>query len=81
MTQRPGSHKMRCLFRIAFVPRDPVDLLRRDPVTFEYLYVQVTLTNVRHYNPFCQLEIEMEHRNKIRNNLRHKVFFFNSIKH
>ncbi|GAA6079622.1 FERM and PDZ domain-containing protein 4 isoform X1, partial [Tachysurus ichikawai] len=31
---------MRCLFRIAFVPRDPVDLLRRDPVTFEYLYVQ-----------------------------------------
>ncbi|XP_058247591.1 FERM and PDZ domain-containing protein 4 isoform X2 [Hemibagrus wyckioides] len=40
VTQRPGSHKMRCLFRIAFVPRDPVDLLRRDPVTFEYLYVQ-----------------------------------------
>ncbi|XP_046695661.1 FERM and PDZ domain-containing protein 4 isoform X3 [Silurus meridionalis] len=40
VTQQPGSHKMRCLFRIAFVPRDPVDLLRRDPVTFEYLYVQ-----------------------------------------
>ncbi|KAF4087394.1 hypothetical protein AMELA_G00095140 [Ameiurus melas] len=40
VTQQPGSHKMRCLFRIAFVPRDPVDLLRHDPVTFEYLYVQ-----------------------------------------
>ncbi|XP_069495831.1 FERM and PDZ domain-containing protein 4 isoform X2 [Ambystoma mexicanum] len=40
VTQRPGSHKMRCLFRISFVPKDPVDLLRRDPVAFEYLYVQ-----------------------------------------
>lgn len=50
VTQQPGSHKMRCLFRIAFVPRDPVDLLRHDPVTFEYLYVQVTATNVSHDN-------------------------------
>ncbi|XP_022521350.2 FERM and PDZ domain-containing protein 4 isoform X2 [Astyanax mexicanus] len=40
VTQRPGSHKMKCFFRIAFVPKDPVDLLRRDPVAFEYLYVQ-----------------------------------------
>lgn len=51
VTQQPGSHKMRCLFRIAFVPRDPVDLLRRDPVSFEYLYVQVTAINMSHYNP------------------------------
>lgn len=42
MTQRPSSHKMRCLFRISFVPKDPIDLLRRDPVAFEYLYVQVS---------------------------------------
>jgi fluoride ion exporter CrcB/FEX len=41
VTQRPSSHKMRCLFRISFVPKDPIDLLRRDPVAFEYLYVQV----------------------------------------
>ncbi|KAJ1117504.1 hypothetical protein NDU88_005703 [Pleurodeles waltl] len=40
VTQRPGAHKMRCLFRISFVPKDPVELLRRDPVAFEYLYVQ-----------------------------------------
>ncbi|XP_064413576.1 FERM and PDZ domain-containing protein 4 isoform X2 [Latimeria chalumnae] len=40
VTQRPGSHKMRCLFRISFVPKDPIDLLRRDAVAFEYLYVQ-----------------------------------------
>ncbi|XP_038613268.1 FERM and PDZ domain-containing protein 4 isoform X2 [Tachyglossus aculeatus] len=40
VTQKPSSHKMRCLFRISFVPKDPIDLLRRDPVAFEYLYVQ-----------------------------------------
>lgn len=41
VTQRPGSDKMKCFFRISFVPKDPVDLLRRDAVAFEYLYVQV----------------------------------------
>ncbi|XP_074515263.1 FERM and PDZ domain-containing protein 4-like isoform X5 [Sebastes fasciatus] len=40
VTQRPGSNKMKCFFRITFVPKDPVDLLRRDAVAFEYLYVQ-----------------------------------------
>ncbi|XP_026157036.1 FERM and PDZ domain-containing protein 4-like isoform X1 [Mastacembelus armatus] len=40
VTQRPGSDKMKCFFRIGFVPRDPVELLRRDAVAFEYLYVQ-----------------------------------------
>lgn len=32
---------MRCVFRASFVPKDPVDLLRRDPNAFEYLYLQV----------------------------------------
>ncbi|XP_062038956.1 FERM and PDZ domain-containing protein 4 isoform X2 [Lepus europaeus] len=40
VTQRPSSRAMRCLFRVSFVPKDPLDLLRRDPVAFEYLYVQ-----------------------------------------
>ncbi|XP_069388945.1 FERM and PDZ domain-containing protein 4 isoform X3 [Paralichthys olivaceus] len=40
VTQRPGSHKMKCFFRITFVPKDPLELLRRDAVAFEYLYVQ-----------------------------------------
>ncbi|XP_028319517.1 FERM and PDZ domain-containing protein 4-like isoform X3 [Gouania willdenowi] len=40
VTQRPGSDKMKCFFRLSFVPRDPVELLRRDAVAFEYLYVQ-----------------------------------------
>lgn len=42
VTQRPGCDKMKCFFRISFVPRDPVELLRRDAVAFEYLYVQVS---------------------------------------
>lgn len=42
VTQRPGSDKMKCFFRLSFVPRDPVELLRRDAVAFEYLYVQVS---------------------------------------
>uniref|UniRef100_A0A3Q3WJX0 Uncharacterized protein n=1 Tax=Mola mola TaxID=94237 RepID=A0A3Q3WJX0_MOLML len=40
VTQRPGSDKMKCFFRVTFIPRDPVELLRRDAVAFEYLYVQ-----------------------------------------
>ncbi|XP_068446536.1 FERM and PDZ domain-containing protein 4-like isoform X3 [Clinocottus analis] len=40
VTQRPGCDKMKCFFRLSFVPRDPVELLRRDGVAFEYLYVQ-----------------------------------------
>uniref|UniRef100_T1IM82 FERM domain-containing protein n=1 Tax=Strigamia maritima TaxID=126957 RepID=T1IM82_STRMM len=37
---RPGAQHLRCLFRITFVPKDAYDLLRTDPVSFEYLYVQ-----------------------------------------
>uniref|UniRef100_A0AAV2LCS4 FERM and PDZ domain containing 4 n=1 Tax=Knipowitschia caucasica TaxID=637954 RepID=A0AAV2LCS4_KNICA len=40
VTQRSGCDKMKCFFRISFMPRDPVELLRRDAVAFEYLYVQ-----------------------------------------
>lgn len=36
---------MKCFFRITFVPKDPVDLLRRDAVAFEYLYVQVSIAD------------------------------------
>ena len=40
--EREESHDYRCLFRVCFVPRDPLDLLKEDPVAFEYLYLQVT---------------------------------------
>uniref|UniRef100_A0A8D2DBN7 FERM and PDZ domain containing 1 n=1 Tax=Sciurus vulgaris TaxID=55149 RepID=A0A8D2DBN7_SCIVU len=38
--KREESHDSRCLFRVCFVPKDPLDLLKEDPVAFEYLYLQ-----------------------------------------
>ncbi|RXM33084.1 FERM and PDZ domain-containing protein 3 [Acipenser ruthenus] len=40
VVQRTYFQAMKCLFRICFFPKDPADLLRRDPAAFEYLYIQ-----------------------------------------
>ncbi|KAM9642595.1 FERM and PDZ domain-containing protein 1 [Trichechus inunguis] len=40
VVEREESHDYRCLFRMCFVPKDPLDLLKEDPVAFEYLYLQ-----------------------------------------
>ncbi|XP_069737151.1 FERM and PDZ domain-containing protein 1 [Phaenicophaeus curvirostris] len=40
VVQKRDSHDYRCLFRVCFVPKDPLDLLQDDPVAFEYLYLQ-----------------------------------------
>ncbi|XP_065223815.1 FERM and PDZ domain-containing protein 4 isoform X5 [Planococcus citri] len=40
IASRPGIHNMRCLFRVAFVPRDACDLAQQDLTAFEYLYLQ-----------------------------------------
>ncbi|KAG7461660.1 hypothetical protein MATL_G00193520 [Megalops atlanticus] len=40
VVQRKDSHDYRCVFRVSFLPRDPLDLLQEDPVAFEYLYLQ-----------------------------------------
>ncbi|XP_007442934.1 FERM and PDZ domain-containing protein 3, partial [Python bivittatus] len=40
VVQRTHYQGMRCLFRISFFPKDPVELLQRDPAAFEYLYIQ-----------------------------------------
>lgn len=42
VVEREDSQDSRCLFRVCFVPKDPLDLLKEDPVAFEYLYLQVT---------------------------------------
>uniref|UniRef100_A0A8C2BZM8 FERM domain-containing protein n=1 Tax=Cyprinus carpio TaxID=7962 RepID=A0A8C2BZM8_CYPCA len=44
VVQKKDSHDYRCLFRVCFIPRDPVDLLQDDPVAFEYLFQCVTGT-------------------------------------
>jgi len=41
VVQKKDSHDYRCLFRVCFMPRDPMDLLQDDPSTFEYLFLQV----------------------------------------
>ncbi|XP_067852828.1 FERM and PDZ domain-containing protein 3 [Heptranchias perlo] len=40
VVQRSHFNAMKCILRITFFPKDPVDLLRRDPVAFDYLYAQ-----------------------------------------
>nr|XP_060612161.1 FERM and PDZ domain-containing protein 3 [Anolis sagrei ordinatus] len=40
VVQRTHYQGMRCLFRVSFFPKEPVELLRRDPAAFEYLYIQ-----------------------------------------
>ena len=40
IASRPGAQNLRCLFRVTFVPVDAYELLRSDPMAFEYLYVQ-----------------------------------------
>ncbi|XP_062569111.1 uncharacterized protein LOC134231205 isoform X2 [Saccostrea cucullata] len=37
---KPGAKHFRCLFRVMFVPVDAYDLLKEDPVAFEYFYMQ-----------------------------------------
>ncbi|KFP06950.1 FERM and PDZ domain-containing protein 3, partial [Calypte anna] len=41
VVQRTHYQGMRCLFRVSFFPKDPVELLHQDPAAFEYLYIQV----------------------------------------
>ncbi|XP_026186851.1 FERM and PDZ domain-containing protein 1 isoform X2 [Mastacembelus armatus] len=40
VVQKKDSHDYRCLFRVCFIPRDPMDLLQDDPSAFEYLFLQ-----------------------------------------
>ncbi|XP_025834004.1 uncharacterized protein LOC108738555 isoform X2 [Agrilus planipennis] len=37
---KPGAHKLRCLFRIAFVPSSPATLAQKDLAGLDYLYAQ-----------------------------------------
>lgn len=45
---------MKCFFRITFVPKDPVELLKRDAVAFEYLYVQVVWGGIK----YCLCDVD-----------------------
>lgn len=40
IASRPGAHKLRCLFRVAFVPASAAALAQRDLTALDYLYTQ-----------------------------------------
>jgi hypothetical protein len=40
IASRPGAHKLRCLFRVAFVPPSAAALAQRDLNALDYLYTQ-----------------------------------------
>ncbi|XP_052796628.1 uncharacterized protein LOC128229029 isoform X3 [Mya arenaria] len=40
IASRPGARHFRCMFRVVFVPKDSYDLLKQDPIAFEYFYMQ-----------------------------------------
>lgn len=37
---RPGAHKLRCLFRVSFVPTSAAELAQKDLNSMDYLYMQ-----------------------------------------
>ncbi|XP_051560800.1 FERM and PDZ domain-containing protein 1-like [Myxocyprinus asiaticus] len=40
VVEKKETHDYRCLFRVCFLPRDFENMLKEDPVAFEYLYLQ-----------------------------------------
>ncbi|CAK6956594.1 FERM and PDZ domain-containing protein 1 [Scomber scombrus] len=40
VVQKKDSHDYRCLFRVCFIPRDPVDMMQEDSSSFEYFFMQ-----------------------------------------
>ncbi|KAL9871565.1 uncharacterized protein ACN427_014589 isoform 1-T6 [Glossina fuscipes fuscipes] len=40
IASRPGAHKLRCLFRVTFVPISAADLAQKDLNALDYLYMQ-----------------------------------------
>ncbi|XP_054270048.1 uncharacterized protein LOC128991297 isoform X2 [Macrosteles quadrilineatus] len=76
IASRPGSHNLRCLFRVAFVPRDACDLAQKDLAAFEYLYLQCCNDVVQErYAPELKYDIALRlaalhiHQHAISNNI------------
>ncbi|XP_039287999.1 uncharacterized protein LOC111046332 isoform X3 [Nilaparvata lugens] len=76
IASRPGSHNLRCLFRVAFVPRDACELAQQDLSAFEYLYLQCCNDVVQErYAPELKYDIALRlaalhiHQHAISNNI------------
>ncbi|KAH8346497.1 hypothetical protein KR084_001617 [Drosophila pseudotakahashii] len=57
---RPGAHKLRCLFRITFVPISAAELAQRDMHALDYLYLQCCNdVNQERFAPELQPELAL----------------------
>uniref|UniRef100_A0A6P4F0P7 Uncharacterized protein LOC108045946 n=1 Tax=Drosophila rhopaloa TaxID=1041015 RepID=A0A6P4F0P7_DRORH len=57
---RPGAHKLRCLFRITFVPISAAELAQRDLHALDYLYLQCCNdVNQERFAPELQPELAL----------------------
>ncbi|KAM8705852.1 hypothetical protein ACLKA7_010188 [Drosophila subpalustris] len=57
---RPGAHKLRCLFRITFVPISAAELAQRDLHALDYLYMQCCNdVNQERFAPELQPELAL----------------------
>ncbi|XP_064546505.1 uncharacterized protein LOC135434070 isoform X1 [Drosophila montana] len=57
---RPGAHKLRCLFRITFVPISAAELAQRDLQALDYLYMQCCNdVNQERFAPELQPELAL----------------------
>ncbi|EDW13831.2 uncharacterized protein LOC6572228 [Drosophila mojavensis] len=57
---RPGAHKLRCLFRITFVPISAAELAQRDLNALDYLYMQCCNdVNQERFAPELQPELAL----------------------
>ncbi|KAL1131227.1 hypothetical protein AAG570_010845, partial [Ranatra chinensis] len=77
VASRPGTHNLRCLFRVAFVPSDPCDLAQKDLAAFEYFYLQCCNDVVQErYAPELKYDVALRlaalhiHQHSLANNIQ-----------
>lgn len=73
---RPGAHKLRCLFRVTFVPLSAATLAQKDLNSLDYLYMQCCNdVTVERFSPELQPDVALRlaalhiHQHSLANNI------------
>lgn len=73
---RPGAHKLRCLFRVTFVPLSAAALAQNDLNSLDYLYMQCCNdVTVERFSPELQPDVALRlaalqiHQHSLANNI------------
>lgn len=73
---RPGAHKLRCLFRVTFVPLSAAALAQKDLNSLDYLYMQCCNdVTVERFSPELQPDVTLRlaalqiHQHSLANNI------------